>query len=71
MEKKERQKLDNHAKIEGLKTLTTETDKLKSEIAEMQVQMKHADEDREKQNKTFQMTVVDQCATQKLLMAAL
>merc|ERR1711972_843378 len=43
----------------------------KSEIAEMQVQLKRAGEDREKQNKEFQTTVSDQRATQKLLQAAL
>merc|ERR1719262_2191821 len=37
----------------------------------MQVQMKRAGEDREKQNKEFQVTVADQRATQKLLAAAL
>merc|ERR1719160_195838 len=37
----------------------------------MQVQMKRAGEDREKENKEFQMTVADQRATQKLLTAAL
>merc|ERR1712151_323046 len=46
-------------------------DTLKSEIAEMQVQLKRAGEDREKQNKEFQSTVADQRATQKLLKAAL
>merc|ERR1719252_470335 len=44
---------------------------LKAEIAEMQVQLKRAGEDREKQNKEFQMTVADQWATQKLLAQAL
>merc|ERR1719251_297219 len=44
---------------------------LKSEIAEMQVQLKRAGEDREKQNKEFQTTVADQRETQKLLKAAL
>merc|ERR1712238_566252 len=39
--------------------------------AEMQVQLKRAGEDREKQNKEFQTTVSDQRATQKLLKAAL
>ena len=37
----------------------------------MQVQMKRAGEDREKQNKEFQQTVADQRAAQKLLSAAL
>merc|ERR1712232_1136567 len=63
-EKKEREKQDLIAKIEDLeltiKTLTEEIDTLKAEIAEMQVQLKRAGEDREKQNKEFQMTVADQ-----------
>merc|ERR1712086_1228608 len=74
-EKKERAKQDLTAKIEDLestiKALTDAIDKLKAEIAEMQVQMKRAGEDREKENKEFQMTVADQRATQKLLTAAL
>merc|ERR1719506_1467172 len=74
-EKKERSKQDLSAKIEDLestiKALTDAIDKLKAEIAEMQVQMKRAGEDREKENKEFQMTVADQRATQKLLTAAL
>merc|ERR1712100_1016342 len=63
------------AKIEDLeltiKQLTEAIDALKAEIAEMQVQLKRAGEDREKENKEFQMTVADQRATQKLLTAAL
>merc|ERR1712224_415668 len=74
-EKKERAKSDLTAKIEDLEStidqLTKAIDTLKSEIAEMQVQMKRAGEDREKQNKEFLMTVADQRATQKLLAAAL
>merc|ERR1711879_187302 len=74
-EKKEREKADLEAKIEDLeltiKQLTEAIDKLKAEIAEMQVQLKRAGEDREKENKEFQMTVADQRATQKLLTAAL
>merc|ERR1719387_1119807 len=74
-EKKEREKADLEAKIEDLeatiKALTEAIDQLKSEIAEMQVQLKRAGEDREKENKEFQMTVADQRATQKLLTAAL
>merc|ERR1712060_197351 len=69
-EKKEREKKDLIAKIEDLtmsiETLTKEIDTLKSEIAEMQVQLKRAGEDREKENKEFQTTVADQRATQKL-----
>jgi len=74
-EKKEREKKDLIAKIEDLemtiKALADAIDKLKAEIAEMQVQMKRAGEDREKENKEFQTTVADQRATQKLLKAAL
>merc|ERR1712099_218200 len=74
-EKKEREKQDLIAKIEDLeltiKTLTEEIESLKAEIAEMQVQLKRAGENREKENKEFQMTVADQRETQKLLQAAL
>merc|ERR1712054_704653 len=74
-EKKTRAKEDLTAKIEDLdntiKTLTEAIDTLKSEVAEMQVQLKRAGEDREKQNKEFQTTVADQRETQKLLQAAL
>jgi len=74
-EKKDREKADLIAKIEDLemtiKQLTDAIDQLKAEIAEMQVQLKRAGEDREKENKEFQMTVADQRATQKLLTAAL
>jgi len=74
-EKKDREKQDLIAKIEDLeltiKTLTEEIESLKAEIAEMQVQLKRAGENREKENKEFQMTVADQRETQKLLQAAL
>jgi DNA repair exonuclease SbcCD ATPase subunit len=74
-EKKERAKSDLIASIEDLEmnieSLTKAIDQLKSEVAEMQVQMKRAGEDREKENKEFQQTVADQRATQKLLAAAL
>jgi hypothetical protein len=74
-EKKEREKEDLIAKIEDLTMtidkLTKAIDTLKAEIAEMQVQLKRAGEDREKQNKEFQATVADQRETQKLLKAAL
>merc|ERR1712137_920808 len=74
-EKKEREKKDLIAKIEDLemtiKSLADAIAKLKGEIAEMQVQMKRAGEDREKENKEFQTTVADQRETQKLLKAAL
>merc|ERR1712226_698754 len=71
----EREKQDLIAKIEDLemtiKTLTEEIESLKAQIAEMQVQLKRAGENREKENKEFQMTVADQRETQKLLQAAL
>merc|ERR1719240_2268131 len=74
-EKKDREKSDLIALIEDLemttKTLTDAIEVLKAEIAEMQVQLKRAGEDREKENKAFQLTVADQRATQKLLQAAL
>merc|ERR1712210_400469 len=74
-EKKEREKKDLIAKIEDLemtiKSLADAIAKLKDEIAEMQVQMKRAGEDREKENKEFQTTVADQRETQRLLKAAL
>merc|ERR1719321_1951078 len=74
-ERKEREKEDLIAKIEDLemtiKQLTEAIETLKAEIAEMQVQLKRAGEDREKENKEFQTTVADQRATQKLLQAAL
>merc|ERR1719297_629480 len=69
------EKKDLIAKIEDLeltiKTLTEEIDALKAAIAELQVQLKRAGEDREKENKVFQTTVADQRETQKLLKAAL
>merc|ERR1712203_423506 len=74
-ETKEREKSDLSAKITDLelkiKQLTEAIDALKAEIKEMQVQLKRAGEDREKQNKEFQTTVADQRTTQKLLQAAL
>jgi len=74
-EMKERDKADLEAKIDDLgmqiDTLSKEIETLKADVAELQVQMKRAGEDREKQNKEFQVTVADQRATQKLLAAAL
>merc|ERR1719460_2143716 len=73
-EKKTRSKQDLEAKISDLemtiKQLTEAIDGLKSEVSELQVQMKRAGEDREKQNKEFQGVVADQRATQKLLQQA-
>merc|ERR1712232_228727 len=74
-ERKEREKQDFIAKIEDeemtIDKLTKAIEALKAEIAEMQVQLKRAGEDREKQNKEFQATVADQRETQKLLKQAL
>merc|ERR1719355_133541 len=74
-EGKERDKKDLIALIEDLTVTINELAKaietLKSEIAEMQVQLKHAGEDRELANNEFQKTVADQRATQKLLKSAL
>jgi len=73
-ETKERNKEDLVAKVEGLemsiKQLAEVVDALKAEIVEMQVQLKRAGEDREKENKMFQTVVADQRETQKLLQAA-
>merc|ERR550514_380801 len=75
IEGKERDKADKKAKIDDLEVTIDELSKaieqLKLEVAEMQVQMKRAGEDREKENKNFQMEIADQRATQKLLAAAL
>merc|ERR1719502_2498229 len=74
-EKKTRSKEDVAAKISDLemsvKQLGEAIQALQSEISELQVQLKRAGEDREKQNKEFQMTIADQRATQKLLAQAL
>ena len=43
----------------------------RSEIAEMQTQLKRAGEDREKENADLQATIADQRETQKLLTQAL
>merc|ERR1719271_389251 len=72
---KTREKTDLITLIEDLTMKIDELHKaietLKAEIAEMQVQMKRAGEDREKENKEFQTTVAEQRATQKLLTQAL
>merc|ERR1711924_296024 len=74
-EKKGRSKEDLAAKISDLeltiKQTTEAVEALQSEISELQGQLKRAGEDREKQNKEFQMTIADQRATQKLLAQAL
>merc|ERR1711972_600131 len=62
-EKAEREKAAFEAKIEALeatiKTLAEEIETLKNEIEEMKVQMKRGSEDREKENKEFQLTIED------------
>merc|ERR1719191_1081423 len=67
-EMKERDRDDLTAKIDDLTSqidmLAKEIEVLKAEVAELQVQMKRAGEDREKENKEFQTTVADQRATQ-------
>jgi len=74
-QKKEAEKEDLSAKVATMETtikdLAAAIDTLKAEIAEMQVQLKRAGEDREKENAEFQTTVADQRETQKLLKAAL
>jgi outer membrane murein-binding lipoprotein Lpp len=68
---KTRDAADLNAKIDQLsgkiKVLGEEIDSLKKEVADMEVEMKRAGEDREKENAEFQQTVSDQRATQKLL----
>merc|ERR1740138_1646020 len=74
-EKKERLKIDLIAKIEDLtakiKMLTETIETLKAEIGDLQLSLKRVGEDREKQNREFQVTVQDQRATQALLQKAL
>merc|ERR1719409_2559904 len=75
IEKNERAKAELEMKIDNLAALidtrAKEIEALTAEIASMQTQMKRAGEDREIENKEFQLTVADQRATQKLLVAAL
>lgn len=47
--------------------MTEAIEGLKAEIAEQQVNLKRAGENRGKLNKEFQMTVADQLETQELL----
>mmetsp|Transcript_134243 Transcript_134243/g.233269 ORF Transcript_134243/g.233269 Transcript_134243/m.233269 type:complete len:706 (+) Transcript_134243:51-2168(+) len=54
-----------------IKGLEEDIHKLLSEVKEMKFQVKRAGEDREKENKDFQMTIEDQRATQQLLVSAL
>merc|ERR1719335_2127442 len=72
---KTREKTDLNTLIEDLTMKIDELHKaietLKAEIGEMQVQLKRAGEDRDKENKEFQQTVAEQRATQVLLTKAL
>merc|ERR1719310_2515723 len=72
---KTREKVDLETLIEDLTMKIDELHKaietLKAEIGELQVQMKRAGENREKENKEFQQTVAEQRATQILLTKAL
>merc|ERR1719453_2671400 len=74
-EAKTRDKDDLTAKIEDLAssvdTLAKDIETLKADVAELGVQLKRAGEDREKENKEFQIVVADQRATSKLITAAL
>merc|ERR1719428_796707 len=75
MAMKERDKNDLIALIDDLKntiaTLEKDIEMLKAEIAELEVQLKRASANREKENAEFQSTVADQRATQKLLAVSL
>merc|ERR1719420_2482363 len=73
MKKRDIEQLD--AKIAQLaaeiEELAKAIETLTAEVAEMQVQLKRAGEDRELENNDFQAVVADQRSTQKLLEAAL
>merc|ERR1719152_678069 len=69
---------DKDEAIEKIEALTATIDNLTKEIADLKLQvadgqtaMKRAGEDRELENKDFQLTVADQRATQKVLNTAL
>merc|ERR1719159_1255973 len=73
--KKEDLKEDQTVKIEDLgtaiKTLTDEIELLKSQIAQLNIDLQRSGENRIKENKDFQQTVADQVATQEILAKAL
>merc|ERR1719331_1755821 len=73
--KKEDLKEDQMVSIEDLgtaiKTLTDELGAAKGQIAQLQLDMQRAGEQRIKENKDFQQTVADQVATQEILAKAL
>merc|ERR1719191_2047775 len=68
-------KTDLETKIADLNALTEQLNEeiaaLKQSIADMNLEMKTASENREKENAAFQVTVADQQATQKILKKAL
>jgi len=72
---KEQEKGTLEATIENLAEqiakLKSKIVELKATIADLEIQLKRAGEDREKANSEFQVTVADQRATQKLLAGAL
>merc|ERR1719181_1561104 len=74
-ERKEREKKDLIAKIDDLTMtideLTKAIDTLNAEVAEMQVQLKRAGEDREKEHSEFKVTVDEQRGAAALLQTAL
>jgi len=74
-EGKHRDENDLSAKIEDLAstidTLAKSIETLKADVVDLSTQLKRAGEDREKENKEFQIVVADQRATAKLLAAAL
>merc|ERR550537_2186089 len=72
---KEGEKKDLLAKIADLEAkiaqLTDAINTLKSEVADLQLQIKRGGEDRELQNKEFQTTIAEQRASQQILKKAL
>jgi len=74
-ENKEREQKNLQQTIDDLTMtigdLKTSIETLKAEISEMQIQLKRAGEEREKENVEFNEVVTDQRATQKLLTQAL
>jgi len=75
IDNKNRDKADLTAKVEDLgmsiDTLAKDLENLKADVTELGIQLKKAGENREKENKEFQVVVADQRATGKLLAAAL
>merc|ERR1719231_2099696 len=72
---KTEEKEDLEAKIEALatliKTLTSEIEAAKQQIADTEVEIKKSSENRESENAAFQATVADQRAVQEILKKAL